>query len=128
MTKNRVLYNWIVVILITIIAFSLVFFLRQDFTYRGLCNASFVAFAIDISCFLLQVIARLGTFDTLAYVSVRFKESFKKNSPRSFEDAYHYHEFKNEKRKQKKVYYLPFISVSLLLLVLTIIFDVLSIS
>lgn len=126
MRRHRKLVSWIIVSALAAVIFCAVFFFRKDTTYRGWSDACFVSFAVTAAIGLLRAIVRLGTFDTLSYVAIRFGESFKKGSPRSFEDAYHYHSFKAEKRARNKFYFWPYAILSVALLILTVAFDILS--
>lgn len=125
MRKNKLIL-WIVVFAISLGGFLLIYLSSSSKDYRALSNGAFFSFALIFGVMSITLLARFGTFDTISYVGVRFFESMKKEEKRSFDSAYDYHEFKNQKRKSNKIDYLPYIVFSIILLSLTIIFDLLA--
>lgn len=124
-TKAKILH-WVIPTLLSIILFIAIFFGYGKYNYIGLSNACVIPFIIMASYVALRFVARFGTFDMLSYVGVRLVESFKKEEIRSFDSPYQYSEYRKNKRLKNKFYFWPYLTLAIILFILTIVFDLLS--
>lgn len=118
----RRLLTWLSAFLIGGSIFCLVFFLREDWTFRGASDGCFVSAAVLLSSAALVGITRLGTFDILAYSFYRLFESFRAGDVKKYDTYYDYRNAKAESRHHSRPSYLPFLIIGAIALVLALIF------
>ena len=97
--------------------FCLIFFLRQDFSFRGASDASFVIGAVYAVALLYVVIRRLGTFDIVEYAFYRLGESFTRRSEKRYPTAYDFSVNRQEKRQKKRLFFWPILIIAAVMLI-----------
>ena len=79
--------------------------------------------AIYLSYLVLALVTRAGIFDTFRYTTINwFHTTFKRGTPKRYEDAYEYKQMKEEQRKENRMIFLPWLSYGLLCIILCIVF------
>lgn len=115
--KKRIIV-WVIAILIPVAVICPVYFC----TGFGLSDSFLIPGLVYLAGCCLLFVARAGMFDTFRYQFANFLSTWKRNSPKRYEDLIQYKEIKEEKRRLNKPFYLPFLAIGLLLVVLAIIF------
>ncbi|MCH3977060.1 MAG: DUF3899 domain-containing protein [Bacilli bacterium] len=108
-TDSKKLILWIIATGIMGIFFALIYFLRADFSYRGLSDAFFIPGVTMLGGVILLLVGRAGFFDNVAYFFVRLRDFSHRKGTKSFEDAYEYREYKHSRRDSDRPYLLPFL-------------------
>ena len=123
--KLRIIHC-IVALALMIGIFCLIFFLRQDFGYRGWSDALFIDGAVLLGFGLLAWIAGNGVFDMMGYglyraVAVfKFRGEIRYKTPDSFKDK------RNENRRKSPFFFPIYLILGGVLIVLGIVFAILS--
>ena len=115
-TKKQII-NWVVAITIPSIVIPLVACLSD----YGLSNSFLIVGAAYIAYVVLWALGRAGMFDLFAYQFTNWSYSFRKNSPKKYEDLTEYREVKTVKRRSSKPAWLPYIIIGSALIITAII-------
>ncbi|HML99822.1 MAG TPA: DUF3899 domain-containing protein [Bacilli bacterium] len=124
-TESKKLILWIIATLIIGVFFALIYFLRADFSYRGLSDAFFIPGVTMLGGVILLLVGRSGFFDNVSYFFVRLRDFSHRKGTKSFEDAYEYREYKHSRRDSERPYLLPFLIYGGTFVVVGIVFLVL---
>lgn len=71
----------------------------------------------------LRMIARVGIFDVFGYQITNWTTSWKKGSPKKYQDAWEYKNHMKEQREIHKMTWIPFVFIGVVFLSLCIIFS-----
>ncbi len=119
-TKKQ-LINWIVAIAIPAIVIPLVACLSD----YGLSNTFAIVGVIYLAYVVLWAVQRAGAFDVFTYQFTNWTSTtFRKGSPKRYEDLYDYRDQKKVKRQANKPAWLPYIIIGAALVVTAIIIAV----
>ena len=120
--------NWILVasLLLGLGFFALyVYVWHKPVTIRECCDACFLVFIVLFSFSILVLLARWGTYDTMAYgFRTLGHYMFNGKKDRKYEDLIDYKEKKMATRANKGTYFIPLLATSLVFLVATIVFEI----
>ena len=115
-TKKLIL-KFITYFFVNAFLLSVILLIKRDFSTRGFSDAAFISGAVLFLFSLLKILATKGAYDLIGYTFVRFRDLFRKDSTKSFPDAYSYVEDRKEKRiKDKEKFYAELIVPALFLL------------
>lgn len=118
--KQLIITSVILTIVNAVLAI-LILMLKQDFTARGYSDALFISGFSTFLLYLLRFLGSKGSFDLLTYTAVRFRDTFRKEPLKTYEDAYEYLDFKREERRKKQTNFWPHFIVPLVFIITAII-------
>ena len=113
--------SWLVQIAIAIGIFLVIFFTRPKLDWIAANDSFFVVSAIFFSWVALKWISDKGTFDLTSYSLIKFGDSLRKDSRRSFKDPYEYQNFKESNRVKSKKTYVSYLFIAFIFTLFTII-------
>ncbi len=120
--RKKALITGVASLLLCAVSFSLIFFLRPPYGWRGASDASFMAAAIGLAFCGMSFVVRSGTFDVLNYGVYRLFESFRLDRKKKWDNAGDYKEDRQKKRQLSKAVYWPSLASAGLFLALAIAF------
>lgn len=98
-------------------AFCLFFFIKGDYSRFGWSNGLFFAGVMTLGMGLLSLMAHLGSFDFVVYgfrsIFKHMKPSYS-NATDKYPDYYAYQEAKNENRKKRGIFVVPWLVFGLI--------------
>ncbi|MFA6829941.1 MAG: DUF3899 domain-containing protein [Bacilli bacterium] len=118
-TKKEII-NWIIACLIIPIVVLPVYFC-SDFM---LSNIFIIIGSLYIAYVALSLVTREGFFDLFSFQLSNLISSFRPGNHVRYPDAYEYKKMKEEKRKQGRFVWIPWVSVGVLMIILSIIFAI----
>lgn len=89
----------------------------------NLSNIFVLPAVLCLSYIALRWVARFGTFDVFSYQIVNWVSSWKKGSPKKYEDAFEYKNHMKEQREDHKMIWMPFFAMGMILLILCVVFS-----
>ena len=105
--------------------FCLVFFLRQDFSFKGWSDAFFVSGAVMVAFGGLSFIASRGLFDMMGYGMYRVVGAFKFKGELRYQHAIDFKEARLEKRRKNPFFFQIYLIIGGVLILLAILFSIL---
>ncbi len=103
---------------------SLAYILLMYFLTKWSLSDIFILPAVlPLSYIVLRWIARFGVFDVFSYQIINWTTSWKKGSPKKYNDAYEYKNHMKEKREDHKMTWIPYVAVGFVFLVLCVVFS-----
>lgn len=108
---------WVIATILPVGFFILMYFL----TDWRLTNIFLVPGALYLGYLGLRFVTRMGTFDLFAYQFVNWTSSWRKGSPKKYQDAYEYKNHMSEQRSEHKMIFLPWLVIGLICMILCIV-------
>lgn len=99
---KRLILKFVTYIIVNTFLMGLVLLIKQDITIRGFSDATFISGAVLFLFSVLKLLATKGAYDFIGYTFIRFRDLFRKDSVKSYPDAYSYVEQQSEKRIRDK--------------------------
>ena len=116
-TLKRVII-WIILSLLAPLSITLCYFLG----HRGLSDCFLIPGVVYLAIALFAFIIRKGTFDVFFYQFGNLIDSFRKGSPKRYENAGDYKFARQRQRQASTFCYLPFLILGSVFLICSIIF------
>mgnify|MGYP003315909028 CR=1 FL=1 len=110
---------FVIVMVLSIVSFCLLFFLKGPRNLLGACDACLLATAIPFAALSFYLLNRFGMFDTVGYGFSYFVGMFRFHPQKKYKDLIEYREIKYTSR-HKTAYYLPF-SLALIITALALV-------
>lgn len=107
------LITFIILFLLGTTIFLLVFLLNSHPGLVSACDGAFAAGVSIIAALGLQVLSRLGAFDTFGYSFSLMVASFSPKVEKKYRDLFEYKNIKAEKRSNRKLYFVSYLIVGL---------------
>ena len=101
---------------------ALILVLSGDYSYRGISNALFIPGFSVFAIFIIRLVSHWVMFDLIGYSFTRIWHGFRRSNLEEMKSASEYVYDKNESRKTKDNYFLPYIVISLLFIGVAAIF------
>jgi hypothetical protein len=120
--KRSIVINWSVSLGIFLLAFCLPFFLRGDYSYRGLSDAFFFASLLEFAILFFVAVNRFGLFDAVYYSFHRMGESFHPDAPKRWNTYNDYRIYKKDARASGRMYVWSYVTLGGLSLLLAVVF------
>ncbi|NLI94503.1 MAG: DUF3899 domain-containing protein [Erysipelotrichaceae bacterium] len=134
-STRKKLNQWIAAMIIAAILFGVLLLVaslnRELFDVRLFSDVSFISGVILLGMTTIVLIGNKGTFDVIQYGFSKFwhyiriprkdERGNKEAEKAHFKDAYEYMEYKEEKRRAKPAYFLPYYVIGLIITVIGIV-------
>jgi hypothetical protein len=109
-TKNDII-TFFVLLTISTVVFLLVFLLNASPSLISACDGAFAAGVTIISALGLQILARMGAFDTFGYSFSTLVTSFSPRVEKKYADLFEYRNIKSTNRSKNKLFFLSYLLV-----------------
>jgi len=108
---------------IGLVAFCLVFFLRQDYSSRGASDACLFAGMLLLLVTLLYYVGRTGIFDLFSFTMNAWWQNMRAHPAEQWASPIAYKEYKKENRRKKKAITWPYLAMAAFSIVASIVFS-----
>lgn len=113
-----------VLISIIVSSVSLAYILLMYFLTKWSLSDIFILPAVlPLSYLVLRWVTRFGIFDVFSYQIINWTSSWKKGSPKKYNDAFEYKTHMKEQRENHHMTWMPYLVIGGIFLVLCIVFS-----
>lgn len=120
-SKTEAIICWVLAAVLPLAVFFGLFFGLGDYSLKWWINSLFIPGGVELLVCAQLWIHRTGVFDIMFFGFYRLFESWRTPDVKKYDLASDYHDAMDEKRQKNKPYYLPFIVVSAVFLLASIV-------